>query len=335
MLGYLRKLGMPSRKIEQQLESLGALGAAGTTETAIATVRKALKDPVNLVVAKAASTATILGARVLIPDLVTAFDRLLKKGAEGDPQCWGKKALAKALKDLGHDESPSFIRGLQHVQMEPVWGSHVDTAGTVRSTCVLALLQCADLTREDKLWHQTRALTDSEPDVRLEAARALEEMEGREAALLLRLKARMGDKEASVTGQVLASLLSMEGEGAVRFVAEFLGDREDGVHTEAALALGASRQPAAIQVLMEYWQTAKRVNGEAVLRGISASRQEASLDFLMKLVREAPERQGLAALDALALHRDSSEIRARVAEAVGTRRETSFKDQFRQRFPAR
>jgi len=323
---------MPSRKIEQQLECLSALLEKGATEDAVGTLRKALNDRVNLVVAKAAYITAALGTRVLMPNLLEAFDRLLKNGAETDPQCWGKNALAKTLKDLGHDESPSFLRGLQHVQMETVWGSRADTAGTLRSICVLALLQCADLTREDKLWRQMRALTDSEATVRQEAARALEEMDGREAALLLRLKARMGDREASVTGQALASLLSVEREGAVRFVAEFLEASEDRlqeeVREEAALALGTSRLPAAVEALIGYWQRSNGLHGEAILRGISVSRQEESLDFRMKIVREGREREALWALEALALHRDSADIRARVAEAVGSRNEGSIAEQF-------
>jgi hypothetical protein len=333
---------MPSRKIEQQLESLGGLRETGATDDALATLRKALNNRVNLVVAKAASTVALLGVGALIPELEVTFHRLLAKGAEADPQCWGKNALAKALKDLGHDQSASFLRGLQHVQMEPVWGSHVDTASTLRSICVLALLQCADLTREDKLWHQMRGLTDAEPAVRLEAARALEEMDGREAALLLRLKARMGDKQASVTGQALQSLLAIEREAAISFVSEFLEPREERgrneideeVREEAALALGASRQPAAIQALIEHWRPSRGIGGEAILRGISVSRQEASLDFLLTLVREADERQARAALEALALHRDSPEIASLVAEAVDARSEGPITAHFRQQFPA-
>ncbi len=328
---------MPTRKIEQLLEYLSALQATGLTEDSVIALRKALKDPVNLVVAKAASTAALLRARVLIPDLLEAFGRLLQKVAETDPQCWGKNALAKALKELEHDESATFVRGLQHKQMEPVWGSFVDTAGTLRSICVLALLQCTDLTRDDKLWHQMRALTDTEPAVRLEAARALGEMDGREAALLLRLKARMGDKEPSVTGQVLASLLTIERDAAVHFVAEFLEMREDRLQQEtreeAALALGASREPAALEALIEHWRKSKGVQGEEILRSISVSRQEAALEFLTKLVRDAREAEALAALEALALYRDSPNIRARVAETVSGRKESSLAERFRQQFP--
>lgn len=325
---------MPSRKIEQQLESLNALRSAGATDEATITLRKALNDRVNLVVAKAAATTALLNVSVLIPDLAAAFNRLLDKDAQADPQCWGKNALAKALKDLGYDESQSFIRGLKHVQMEAVWGSRVDTAGTLRSICVLALLQCADLTRDDKLWHQMRALTDREATVRLEAARALEEMDGREAALLLRLKARMGDTEASVTGQALASLLAIEHQAAVAFVGEFLDSHNEELQAEAALALGASRDAAAIQALIDYWQKLDGRPGGAILRGISASRQDVALDFLTKLVREGSEPEALAAIDALALHRDSAEIRARVTEAVKNRSESSLRDLLRLAFSA-
>lgn len=329
---------MRSRKIETQLEMLDALRAAELTDEAAGALRKALKDRVNLVVAKAASTAAHLRARVLIPDLLTAFDRLFEKGSETDAQCWGKNALGKALKDLGQDESAPFIRGMQYVQMEPVWGSRVDTAGTLRGVCVLALLQCTDLTRDDKLWHFIRALTDTEATVRIEAARALEEMAGREAALLLRLKGRMGDKEASVTGQVLASLLQIEREHAVPFVSEFLenGERQlqQDLRHEAAVALGASRQPAAIDALIEHWRRSKGIQGEGILRGISVSRLDVAFDFLLKLVAEGNEAEAIAALDALTLHRDSFEIRARVTEAIGGRRERSLIEQFRRQFPA-
>lgn len=321
---------MPSRKIEQQLESLSALKSSmqstGDMEQAMATLRKALKDRVNLVVAKAAALAALLGLNALIPDLSAAFELSLEKGAERDAQCWAKNALAKALKDLGHDDSAVFVRGLKHVQMEPVWGSHVDTAGTLRSICVLALLQCADLTREDKLWHQMRALTDAETLVRLEAVRALEEMDGREAALLLRLKARMGDKEANITGQALASLLSIEQDSAVAFAAEFLDVNDEAVQAEAALALGISRRPSAIQALIEHWHQSKGINGEAILNGISASRQQMAFDFLLKIVREGRKREALVALEALALHRDSPEICERIAAAAASRGE-AFDDE--------
>ena len=34
------------------------------------------------------------------------------------------------------------MRGLRHIQMEPVWGGQADSAATLRGTCALALIDC-------------------------------------------------------------------------------------------------------------------------------------------------------------------------------------------------
>lgn len=324
---------MPSRKIEHELEALNALRGNPVTDATEQALRKALSDRVNLMVAKAASISAGLQLRPLIPDLVKSFDRLFEKAAKTDPQCWGKNAISKALKDLDFDESASFVRGLYWVQMEPVWGTEVDTAGTLRGTCALALLQCRDLTRDEKLWHLMRALTDSAANVRADGARALEELGGREAALLLRLKAQMGDREASVTGQALESLLHVEGEAAVPFVAGFLSSPAQEVREEAALSLGASRLTGAVAALISCWQ--ERPGSEAadsLLRGISASRQESAIAFLLDLIRMSSEGEALAALRALELHRDSPEIVAQVLAAAEKRGAGAVVEAFSRQF---
>src|SRR5437016_570804 len=110
---------MAVRDIEAQVEQLNRLRAQPAGEAA-APVRKALADRVNLVVAKAASLAGELLLRELEPDLVRAFERLLDD-PKRDPQCWGKNAIAQALKELEHAQSAVFLRGAMHIQMEPVW----------------------------------------------------------------------------------------------------------------------------------------------------------------------------------------------------------------------
>jgi hypothetical protein len=77
-----------------------------------APLRKALRDRVNVIVAKAASISAELQLYALLPDLLSAFERLFDKPRESDPQCWGKNAIAKALKDLDHRESATFLRGV-------------------------------------------------------------------------------------------------------------------------------------------------------------------------------------------------------------------------------
>ena len=321
---------MPSRKIEQQLDALSVLRAQGPTEPAITALRNALTSPTNLVIAKAAAIAADLAFHPLLPDLCAAFHRLFDNATRTDPQCWGKNGIAKALKDLGHSESNEFLCGLHHVQMESVWGGQQDTAAVLRGTCALALVQCTDITKRDTLRHLIDLFADPFATVRTDIARALEQLAGHEAALLLRLKARIGDQDSAVTGQVLESLLSLEQHTAVAFVAEFLCARGE-VAEEAALALGASRLPAAFEILKQTWMESRMlVPKDILLRAISSSRQECAIQFLLDLVRAGRERESVDAIAALELHRGSAEIRDRLTATVVSRQEVAIQEKFRQ-----
>jgi HEAT repeat protein len=273
-----------------------------------------------VVVAKAAAVAAELRIQRLIPDLLAAFDRLFDKPQAADPQCWGKNALAKALKDLDYTESAAFLRGLRHVQMEPVWGGEVDTAGVLRGTCVLALVQCSDITRYETMLLLIDALTEGDPGVRRDAAMAMEQMAGHEAVWLLRLKARVPDKP-EVTGQVFESLLRLDGNSSVTFVAGFLDAANEQVAEEAALALGLSRLPEAFEILKAAWKNSKdEALGPVLLRAISASRLDGAFEFLLAIIQEGRRSDAQDALRALEIHRDSlpssSALRQRVEEAL-------------------
>jgi hypothetical protein len=322
---------MAKDRVERQLENLKSLRAAGLSDESAKELRKALGDKVNVVVAKAAAIADEWQARALLPDLKTAFSRLFVNAAESDPQCWGKNAISKALKDLGIAEAAVFLPGLQHQQWESTWGGKTDTAGVLRGTCALALVQCTDIPREEILRLLVDAMTEPDARVRADAARALEQMSGRDVMLLLRLKARAGDKEARVTGQVLESVLQLEGSGGISFVSGFLQHSDEEIAEEAALALGASRLPEAVEVLKEAWlKLSGRRNGAILLRAISASRQDSALAFLLEQVRKARLAKAEDALHALALHRDSEQIVKQVEAAVAGREEllALFRDKF-------
>jgi hypothetical protein len=311
---------MAKRDVEAVVERIGLLRDVSAAE-AVAGLRKALGDRVNLVVAKAAKIAAERQLRELIPDLLTVFERLFEDAVERDTQCWGKNAIAKALTELDYRESAPYLRGRRHVQMEAVWGGRQDTAQTLRGICLLALASCNDMPRAQTFRLLVDSMADEAQVVRVEAVRAVAEMEGEEAALVLRLKARVGDREAAVTGQVFDSLLRMEREAALPLVAEFL-DGEEGVREEAALALGASRMAGAVEILLK---TVGRVREayfrRTILRALSASRQERALEFLLGLVREGVRADADGALEALELHREVAEIRAAVEEAVKARGE--------------
>jgi HEAT repeat protein len=310
---------MAHRDIEAEVERLNLFREAALSD-AVPALQKALSDRVNLVVAKAAKIAAEMRLGDLLPDLLHAFDRLFEKPVERDPQCWGKNALSKALVALAYREAAPFLRGIRHIQMEPVWGGEADTAATLRGTCALALPACDDITRSQILRHLVDALGDGALPVRSDAARAIAQMEGDEAVLLLRLKARLGDSESEVTGQVFDYLFQLERDQALPFVADFLQSKAGPAAEEAALALGSSRLPAAVPLLEQSLARHRDPDFRRVLlSALSATRQPPALDFLLNMVRNGREADALGALEALALHRDSPDIRRQVENAAAER----------------
>ena len=212
---------MAKRNVEAEVDAVSALRDI-SPEHAASRLRDALADRVNLVAAKAAKITGELQLRQLIPDLLGAFDRLFVKPVERDPQCWAKNAIAQALVDLDYREHAPFMMGARHVQLEAVWNGQEDTAQTLRGTCLLALVSCNDIPRAEIFRVLVDAMADKAQVVRVEAVRAVAEMEGEEASLLLRLKARMGDEEAAVTGQVFDSMLRLEPARALPLVKGYL-----------------------------------------------------------------------------------------------------------------
>jgi hypothetical protein len=279
---------------------VGSLRGMAPAEAAPA-LREGLADRVNLVVAKAATIAAALPAPDLLPDLLTAFDRLFEDPTKRDPQCWGKNAIARALSDLGHTDPAAFVRGATYAQMEAVWGGQADTAGPLRGICLLALPGCPSLERDEVMRYLVDALTEPSPAVRGDTARALAAMQGGDSALLLRLKAKMGDEDPAVMGHVLECLLALERRTALPFVRQFLKSA-DGVAEEAALALGSSRQEDAADVLLEVWPAAEGESyRQTILRALSLSRQDRAIAFLRELAAGDDRRDAAGARAALDL----------------------------------
>ena len=322
---------MAHRRIEEEVERLSRLREAPVSE-ALPALQKALADRVNLVVAKAAKIAADMRLAALLPDLLRAFGRLFEKPVERDPQCWGKNALVKALVSLEHRQAAPYLRGIRHIQMEPVWGGEEDTAATLRGACALALPACGDLARPETLRQLVDALADRALPVRSDALRAIAQMEGDEAILLLRLKARLGDPEPEIVGQAFDYLFQLEREQALPFAAEFLQPKLGAVAEEAALALGSSRLEGAVPLLEHALGRERDPDFRRVLlRSLSATRHPAALEFLLNMLRGGREADALAALEALAIHRDSAEIRRQVEQAAG-QRGTEMPAQFRKLF---
>ncbi len=93
---------------DRKLDALEQLRADPQSDATLEALRKALRDRSSLVVAKAARLAAEFRLPQLLPDLTTAFDRLMMNAARADPQCWGKTAIVKAMKALGPEDAGVF-----------------------------------------------------------------------------------------------------------------------------------------------------------------------------------------------------------------------------------
>ncbi|MDP9051886.1 MAG: hypothetical protein M3O31_14380 [Acidobacteriota bacterium] len=137
---------------------------------------------------------------------------------------------------------------MRHIQLEPVWGGSADTAGTLRGTCALALVQCRELDSHGLLIHLIPLLADKELPVRVDAVRAVVQVGSDSAALLLRLRAELGSDEPELLGSCYSGVLALEGPGAIPWAARFLL-AEDDAAGEAAMAIAQTHTPEAFQLL--------------------------------------------------------------------------------------
>lgn len=290
-------------------------------EIALAGVRRLLSDPTHLVVARAATLATDRLLDAVIPDLLTAFNRLFgsdpgMSGAEADPRCLAKVAVANALKVLGHTDPAPFLRGIAHVQMEPDIPKPVDTAPALRGMCALGLVG-SSMDSFDVLIRLTDLLTDPAPIVRQEAARAIGGLALREGVLPLRLKVALGDPEPEVVGECLSALLRLEPKGHIGFVGATLKGR---LWIEGAIALAGCDDDEAVGLLIACFG-AKR---DPAARGslislLGGSPALAAAEFLMSLLVDGAPAEAELALDALAGSRYRSRLEARIREIAAGR----------------
>ena len=272
------------RQFEQLIAALEALRHA-EPEAHLDPLRKALTKRNNFIAAKAADLTREFGLRELTPDLLKAFDRFFNHAEKADPQCWAKNAISRALSAFELQDADVFLRGMRHIQMEPVWGGRSDTAGTLRATCALALVQCRRLTETELLSHLIDLVTDKDKAVRAEVIRAIEQVGSTSASLLLRQRAMLGNDEPEVLGACYGGILRIEGTRAIPWVAQFLTAADDPAG-EAALAIAGTHSPEAFEALRAGLTAASDPWFRSVLlSAIALTRQDLAIDFLIELVR--------------------------------------------------
>ena len=304
------------RKFDEQIAALDALRQS-PEENRTDPLRKALTNRNNFVVAKTADLVREFRLEQLVPDLLSAFDRFFENAEKSDPQCWAKNALSRALAAFEYQDADTFLRGMRHIQLEPVWGGRSDTAGTLRATCALALVQCRTLTEADLLAYLVELFADKDKTVRVEILRAIAQLGSPSAALLLRARAVLGNDEPEVLGACYSGVLSIDGDSAIPWVAKLMASADDAAG-EAALAISATNSIAAFECLRQHlleaadpwWRT-------VLLSAIALCRQEIALEFLLTQVRtESLYAEG--AIEAILRSGPSIETVQRLEEVVSS-----------------
>jgi hypothetical protein len=290
---------MPAKRtFDAELATLEALRDAAP-EAAEPELAKALAHRKNLIVSKAAALALHHHLTGLTPNLAAAFTRFVENSAKSDPQCWAKNALAKTLAAFEYQEPELFLVGVRHIQLEPGWGGSTDTAGTLRSTCALALVQCRELNSHRLLIHLIPLLADRELPVRINVVRAIEQVGTDSAMLLLRLLAELPSDAPELCGACFSGVLALEGPSAIGWAGRFLS-REDDSAAEAVMAIAQTHTLEAFQLLRSTFAAARDSWFRSiVLSAIALTRRQEATDWLLDLIANDEDDQAEGAHEAL------------------------------------
>ncbi len=321
-----------ARKLEERLEQIHAIAADPSAPGAVPALRDALRAKTGFLVAAAASVVAEAELAELADELPGAFARLLERPVERDPQCRGKVAVARALLRLERWDEDVFGRGLRHVQREPAFGGPVDTAAELRGVCGIAH---AHLNRLDAIDVLAELLADPERAARAAAAQGLGDSGRPDATALLRYKVLIGDDEPAVMSACFCSLLALESDAVVPFVARFLvGDPERA--EVAALALGESRLAAAFPLLRAWCDDGlPSLRAQVGYLALALLRLDAATDHLLGVISAGDAGEAVAAAKALATFRDDPALATRAVDAAAANPHRAVATEVRAAFAAR
>jgi HEAT repeat protein len=315
--------------VEQALDRLSALRRE-SADAAAPELRKFLGHKLNLIVAKAAKVAGELQSLKSVPELVTAFERLMADPQKLDKGCAALTEIAGALYDLDYVEPEIYLKGIRHVQMEGAFGPPVDVASRLRALCALGLVRTRYPRALDEV---VDLLADAAPHARIGAVRALASNGGEAGVLLLRLKVLTGDSEPEVIAECFSGLLAAAPERSVPFVSRYADDEDPTVGEAAVLALGSSRLPAAFEFLRQKWE---RSGGgllrKTLLLAMALTRMDSAIEILVSLLETANLPTAKEAITALAIYRDHEKTRQLAEAAVARRRDKTLAEAFGREF---
>jgi HEAT repeat protein len=303
--------------LDDKLAAIRSLRGQVLTPEHRAELRKRLGDRSNLIVAAAAA---IVGENALIElaaELEAAFDRFLVNPLKDDKLCRAKIAVIQALDRMEYLRPDIFLKAARHVQFEPVWGGSEDSAPPLRAAALIALARAEGSCSLPVL---VDAMADPAKDVRIASAVALGTVGTESAGMVLRLKARLGDKDPDVLSECLGGLLAVDPKENLPIVTGFLNPANAATCEAAALALGKSRLPEALDPLKECLEKVDSAElRQHILLAIAILRRPTAIDYLVEYVASEPEPNALAALSTLRIYKEDPKLRERIAAIIRER----------------
>ena len=317
---------------ESRLEAFINASEAVRGDELVALVRKALAEQYYRLVSKAAQLASDQLLYVLEADLIAAYQRHLDNATKKDPQCIAKAAIVRALVALDCQDVKFFLAGMRYRQLEPNWGGALDTAVDLRISSAMGLVGTAYHRAANEV---VELMQDSEAHVRAGAIRAMACVQADRAEPVLRLKVLMGDTEPEVTGECFSALLSLDAEETTKFVARYLHGENADVRNYAALALGESREPEALNALLSAFEQpyVERDFRRILIRAITLQRNDEAFDWLSQLLSKTDIATGRMIVEELAVYRENAKLRQRIEEVVDARGERTLSSTFLDYWP--
>ncbi|HEY8665798.1 MAG TPA: hypothetical protein VIL86_03990 [Tepidisphaeraceae bacterium] len=316
-----------ARGVNALFDRLAALKGKPASAESRTVIAEGLKSPANVVVEKAAKLAGELGFADLCGEFSAAFFRFMRDPKYVDRGCGAKIELARAAVDLKCPAEAMFLAGIRHVQME---GPSYDAAAELRQLSALGLVQ---IRYPDVMNELVELLIDPVQQARIGAVRALGHTGREDAALLLRMKVLIGDRQQDVIAECFATMMELSAATQLAFVERYLDSEDVQIRDGAALAIGASRHPEAFEVLRQCFErNIDRWPQPTLLLALATCRTSAAMEFLMSLVTADRPAVAVDAIAALALYRHDPNIQVKVYAAVRDCGSDMIKSQYSKHF---
>ena len=315
---------------EDALEQVRELKSAGMSDAGLTALKKFLQHRSNNVVAKACDLVSEWRAESLIPEVESAFHRLLKNPVKSDPGCSAKLSAVKCLAEFEHPYPDLFLEGAHHVQMEPAWGPPVDTAAGLRGASGYGL---AVIRYPDAYLEHAALIMDPEPETRRIAIETLSSLASDQSELLLRMKVLATDPEPDILASAFQALMTLSPQRSFDFVSAYVQDEDLPVAEGAALALGESKLPEAFERLREVWDISiSETHRQMLALPIALLRSDEAFKLLLPQLESSRQQTAVAVLMALAIYAGDESKATAIAKAIETRGGRELSNIYEQHF---